>query len=154
MYNGTIISLIPIMTHLSHLSHPYDTFQFCLLLIIKHNPYDIIIHIITLIYFMTLITIILFIHIIKVTIPVTVFNVRSFFILLQLFPMMTVNVLMMKKIGLLGHKLLLHQLSMPGHLNQLLPLPVLCVSVPWHSSVRFLFPRLYVTWQDQILYEE
>ncbi len=69
MYNGTIISLISIMTQLSHLSHPYDTFQFCLLFIIKHYTYDIIIHII---YIITLITII---HIIFVTIPV--FNVRS-----------------------------------------------------------------------------
>ncbi len=53
MYNGTIVSLITIMTPLSHLSHPYDTFQFCSLLIIKHNPYDIIIRIITLIYYYT-----------------------------------------------------------------------------------------------------
>ncbi len=69
----------------------------------------------------------------------------------QLFPMMTINVVLMKKISLLGHKFLLHHQSKQGHLNHLLPLPVLFVSVPWHSSVRFLFPRLYVTWQDQIL---
>ena len=61
-----------------------------------------------------------------------------------------------KKIGHLGHKHLpgQHLLSMPGHLNHLLPLPVLCVSVPWRSSVRFLFPRSYVIWQDRILYKE
>jgi hypothetical protein len=73
VYNGTIISLISIITQLSHLSHTYDTFQFCLLLIIKHYTYDIIIHIITFIYIITLITIT---HIILNTIPV--FNVRSF----------------------------------------------------------------------------
>jgi hypothetical protein len=60
------------MTQLSHLSHPYDTFHFCLLLIIKHYPYDIILHIITFIYIITLITII---YIIIVTFPVL--NVRS-----------------------------------------------------------------------------
>ncbi len=73
MYKSTIISLITIMTPLSHLSHPYDTFEFCPVLILKPYPYDIIIRIITLIYIITLITII---HIIFVTI--SVFNVRSF----------------------------------------------------------------------------
>jgi hypothetical protein len=68
--------------------------------------------------------------------------------------MMTVYVVMMKMLSHLGHKHLQHLLSMLGRLNHLLPLPVLCVSVPWHSSVRFLFPRLYVAWQDRILLEE
>ena len=67
---------------------------------------------------------------------------------------MTVYMVMMKIFGHLGLKHLQHLLSLPGHLTYILPLPVLCVSVPWHSSVRFLFPRLYVTWQDRILLEE
>ncbi len=68
--------------------------------------------------------------------------------------MMTVNVVIKTNIGLLDLKHLQHLLAMPDHHLHLLPLPVLCVSVPWHSSVRFLFPRLYVTWQDRILLEE
>jgi hypothetical protein len=76
------------------------------------------------------------------------------FVLATVVPDDNGQVVMMKKIGLLGHKLLLHHQSKPGRLNHLLPIPVLFVSVPWHSSVRFLFPRLYVTWQDQILYEK
>ncbi len=76
MYKGTIISLITIMTPLSHLSHPYNIFQFCLILILKPYPYDIIIRIITLIYYYTyytydiiirIITLITLIHIISVT---------------------------------------------------------------------------------------
>jgi hypothetical protein len=58
VYNGTIIHIISIIAQLYHLSHPYDAFRFCLLLIIKHNPYDIIMHIISLITILTLITII------------------------------------------------------------------------------------------------
>ena len=104
--------------------------------LIHYNIIQHIIHIITLIT-ISLITFITFISIIYYTFPVTVFNVLSF-----------------SYICYLSHKHIQHLLSIPGHLNHLLPLPVLCVSVPWHSSVRFLFPRLYVTWQDRILLEE
>jgi len=68
--------------------------------------------------------------------------------------MTPVKVVIKTKIGLLDLKHLHHLLSMPDHLLPLLPLPVLCVSGLWHSSVRFLFPRLYATWQDRILLEE
>jgi hypothetical protein len=52
----------------------------------------------------------------------------------QFFPMMTVNVILMKNIGLLGHKLLLHHQSKPGHLNHLLPLPNLCVPYAYYMN--------------------
>ena len=73
----------------------------------------------------------------------------------QLFPMIKDSAVLMKTIGLLAHKLLLHHQSKPSHPNYLLPLLVLCVSVPWHSSsVQFLFQGLHVTWQDQIQYDK
>ncbi len=104
--------------------------------------YKIIKHIILIITFISisLFTFITFTFIIYYTFPVTVFNVLSF-----------------SYICYLSHKHIQHLLSIQGHLNhvlRVLPLPVLCVRVPWHSSVRFLFPRLYVTWQDRILLEE
>ncbi len=82
-------------------------------------------------------------------------NVYSCCFLQQLFQMMAVRaVLMTKSNGLIVPKLLLHHQSKPSPLNHLLPLPFLCVSVLCRSSVRILFQRLYVTWQDQIPYEK
>ncbi len=95
----------------------------------------------------TIISLMCIIDIMTILLPKYSFLYSFLWFLHQLFPTRTVSEVLMTKAKcqcLLARKLLLRHLSKLHHHQ---PVPALCVTEPWHSSARFLFQRLYVTWQ-------